>query len=289
MRNCFTQFLFAFLCSLLFQQTASSECAKPLSPIMNTEEVYSGVPFKQGEVSTYEVHYAGILVGYGDILVLPPVYHDKGWLRVFEARTRTAEWYRAIFEAKDLARGWNRPQDFGVVKFKVQQDETSASISQLLQEKWLSFDHSQCEVKETIKKNENPLKRSAFELQPGAASSLGSVFKMRTMPLKIGTTERILVFSSGKNWWLEGKVKNRETITTPAGTYDTVKLKLQTYIGKDLQQKGEVYAWIADKHPNRPLVMMTGDIKLGRVKVTLHNFIASSKARPSIIAPTSPE
>ena len=272
-------FFLLFLFGGLSTTAVSLNCYQTPPPVKKPQNTYSNVPFKEGEVSTFAVHYGGILVGYGDISVLTPVLHNGEYLRVFEAKTRTASWYKAVFEANDLARGWTRPGDFGVVKFKVEQDEVSASFSRLLQEKWLSFDHKKCQVKETVRKNNESLKNSVFELQGGATSSLGAVFEMRTKPLIVGTTEKILVYSSGKNWWLEGKVLKREPITTPAGTFDTVKLKLQTYVGKELQQKGDVHAWIADKHPNRPLILMTGDIKIGSVTVTLHQYTPDLNAK----------
>ena len=54
-----------------------------------------------------------------------------------------------------------------------------------------------------------------------------------------------------------------------AGTFDAVKLDLQTFIGKELQQKGDVSMWIAQKHPSRPLVKITGRIKIGHVSIEL--------------------
>ena len=58
----------------------------------------------------------------------------------------------------------------------------------------------------------------------------------------------------------------------PGDSIDTVKLKLQTFIGKELQQKGDVYAWIATGTPERQLVQIQGDIKLGSVWIKLHKF-----------------
>ena len=62
----------------------------------------------------------------------------------------------------------------------------------------------------------------------------------------------------------------------PAGTFKAVKLKLQTFIGKDLQQKGDVWAWIAAEHPGRPLVQIQGEIKIGSVWIKLHRLKTGS-------------
>ena len=79
-----------------------------------------------------------------------------------------------------------------------------------------------------------------FDLEYGAVDALGAVFLLRTKNYKLGKIERFMVYTSEKNWWLEAKPVAFEKVKVPAGTFDTVKLSLKTYIGRELQQKGDV-------------------------------------------------
>ena len=101
------------------------------------------------------------------------------------------------------------------------------------------------------------------------------------MNFRLGEIQRIPVYSSRKNWWLDASPVKKEEIKVPAGTFSTIKLKLQTYLGKDLQQKGDVYAWIGIEHPARPLVRVEGEIKIGSVEMELESL---SKPDPGIQA-----
>ena len=81
-----------------------------------------------------------------------------------------------------------------------------------------------------------------------------------------------MVYTSEKNWWLDAEPVKRETLTVPAGTFETVKLKLTTYLGKDLQQKGEIHLWIATSTKERHFVQLQAEIEVGSVWAKLSKF-----------------
>ena len=60
-------------------------------------------------------------------------------------------------------------------------------------------------------------------------------------------------------------------MTVKAGVFKATKLKLQTYLGKDLQQKGAVYVWVNVAFPQQ-IVQIEGDIKLGTVYMRLSKY-----------------
>ena len=259
----------------LISGTLYAECKPPLKTlpaIHNQKDVYQGRPFYPGEKASYEVHYFGVLVGYGHLEVRNPVKFQNRWLQHFIAHASTGDWYRAIFVAKDYAMAYSSPQDYAIKKFYIKQDEGKMFGKRFIQEKWLTFNHEACEVSETVKKPDKPVKIEKAELSPGAIDALGVIYKIRTLDFKLGKLEKLLVYSSQKNWWLEAQPVAIEQIEVPAGKFNAFKLKLQTYIGKELQQKGDVYAWIATDHPNRPLVKLMGEIKVGDVVMELKSF-----------------
>ena len=255
-------------------QEAPVVCPKAPPPVVDVPraDVYKGVPFKGGEVATYEVSWAGLKAGYASLEVRPPRKQQGLWHRVFHVDASTGDWFKAIFVAKEAVEALSRPADFGISWFYMEQNEGKLFSRPFVQQKWLDFDHPHCKVHERIVTPDKPEERVDHDLIYGANDALGVVYNLRSRTFAIGRKERALVYTSEKNWWLEAEPLAFETVTVPAGTFEAVKLKLQTYLGKDMQQKGDVYAWFATKTPDRELVQIQGEIKIGSVWIKLHQF-----------------
>lgn len=251
-------------------------CPNPLPPTpkdLLRSDVYKDTPFKAGEVSTYEVSWMGMLAGYGTIEVQPPQKHNGLWHRVYHVNGRTGDWFSGIFVAHDEATAFVRPWDWGVSKFYLEQQEGQLIGKSFVQKKWLDFNHDTCKVKEKIWMPEKPEEIVEREVQYGAVDAIGSALKIRTMEHKIGKPEKFLVYTSEKNWFLEAVPVSIEDVKVPAGSFPSTKIRLQTYIGKDLQQKGDVFAWVHTKPPHQ-LVQIQGDIKLGSVFMRMSKYVA---------------
>ena len=102
----------------------------------------------------------------------------------------------------------------------------------------------------------------------GAQDPLSVVYYFRRLPLEIGKDINIEVHDGNKNWTLVVKVLKKERVTTPAGSFDTIKVKaLMRYKGLFVNT-GDVIVWFTDD-PNRIPVMMESKIKIGHVTATL--------------------
>ena len=262
----------------------------PPPPKVLRSEVYKGLPFKAGEEAKYELRYSALQtkVGYGFLRVYSPILHpiivgekdgkpieEKRHHMVFQAEGFTGEWYRALFVAHDKVQAISRPWDFGISKFYMKQDEDKPLSKRFKSEKWLDFNQFKCEVEEKyIDQTANKESLKKFPVTHGALDALGALFKLRTLEYELKKEHRLLVYTSEKNWWLEAHPVAFESVTVNAGTFDTVKLSLKTYLGKDLQAKGDVFVWIATKHPSRPLVKIEGEVTFGSVYLILDSFTA---------------
>lgn len=248
----------------------------PAIPDLGRQAVYRDTPFKAGEVATYELSWAGIKAGYATMDVRSPTKHAiRGrpvWHRVFHVEAATGDWFKGIFVAKETVTAISRPWDFAVSHFYMDQNEGKLFSRPFVQKKWLEFDQEGCKVHERIQQRDKPEQKQSFDLSYGAIDALGVVYQMRTRDYKVGKKERAPVYTSEKNWWLDADPIAIEYVEVPAGRFKAVKLKLTTYLGKDLQQKGDVFAWIATETPERQLVQVQGEIKIGSVWIKLHRF-----------------
>lgn len=249
---------------------------QPAAPEMARAQVYADVPFKAGEQAVYEVSYMGMKAGHATMSVRAPMKHAGAWHRNFHAEAKTGDWFASIFVGHDKAESWSRPWDFGVSKFYMEQYEQPVFRRAYISKKWLDFDHSRCKVKERTVRPEKPEKNQEFDLAYGAIDALGVAYWLRTRTWEVGKTQRALVYTSEKNWWLDATPVAMETIKVGAGEFPSVKMKLQTFIGKSLQQKGDVHVWIATEHPARPIVQIQAEIKIGSLWIGLHQLTPGS-------------
>ncbi len=78
----------------------------------------------------------------------------------------------------------------------------------------------------------------------------------------------VQVHESGKNWSVEVHYLGKERIETPAGSFDTIKLKTYpTYEGV-FMHKGEIFIWMTDDARRVP-VLMKSTITIGSIVATL--------------------
>ncbi|MGK5093009.1 DUF3108 domain-containing protein [Deltaproteobacteria bacterium TL4] len=251
----------------------SETCALPDSPDPEIpfEAVYEQVPFKTGENATYQVRYSGIFAGYVILKVKKPVLEQGVWQRIFLGTVKSGKWYEPIFAVNDFMEAVSNPFDFRITKFQMEQYEKGFLGKPFIEKKWIVFDHQNCKVYETVNKKDGKVKKYEFNLSYGANDALGMLFYLRTLSYTVGEKARTLVYTSEKNWWLEALPLAEEQIEVPAGVYDTHKIKLTTYLGKQLQQKGEVLLWIA-KNKNRPLVQVQAEVKVGTIWLELEKY-----------------
>ena len=112
-------------------------------------------------------------------------------------------------------------------------------------------------------------KVETFLVPPRVQDALSSLYYFRTLyPLEVGESVFIDVHASKKNWELEIKVLGREQVTTPLGTFNTVKAKAMVRYEGIFMDKGDVTLWLTDDVRHIPVLIHT-DIKIGHITATL--------------------
>jgi len=249
-------------------------CPNPLPKVpknLPRSDTYKNVPFKAGEISEYAISWMGMLAGYGTIEIQAPQKVDGIWHRGYRIVGRTGDWFKGIYVANDSASAVVRPWDEGVRKFYIEQRGGKFLGKSFTMKKWLDFDHDRCKVLEKEEHSDTGTSTVERDVQYGAIDAIGATLKLRTFDYVAGKTERFLVYTSEKNWFLEATPMGDEDVVVPAGTFKATKVKLRTFIGKELQQKGDVFVWIA-KDKNRTLVQVQGEIKIGSVYMRLSKY-----------------
>lgn len=269
--------LLCFMSSLLLLTTPSfARCDKVRNSfnISEKNQVYMNVPFKQGEEQHYELFYMGVFVGYGKLEVKEPVQYNGLWHNVFAAAANTAPSYEVLFKGDEKMMAYSLPGSYAVSKFKLEQDEKKLLGDRYLAEKWITFDHDKCYVKEIIQEKGKPQKIKRFDLISGANDILSSFYHIREMDFKIGKMQKFLVYTSEKSWWAEATPIKFEAVKVGAGEFKSVKLSMKTFVGNVAEQSGDMFLWVAIDHPSRPMVQVQGEVKIGTIKLELKKFKA---------------
>jgi hypothetical protein len=241
-------------------------------PRNTRRDVYSQTPYQPGEKSKYQISYLGVHAGSGTVFIDPPILVDKLWHQVIRAEAKSGDWYKYIYLVKDKLVATSRPWDSGIRRFFMEQDEGTLFGKKYVATKWLDFNHAKCTVIEKLKEEKNSEKTRNFELHRGGSDVLSAIFNLRKRNLRIGKVETMPIYTSEKNWLLEAHIIAQEQVTVPAGKFLTYKIKLKTFIGKDLQQKGDVHIWLSKNSPQHEMIQVKADVKVGSFWLRLEKY-----------------
>jgi hypothetical protein len=125
--------------------------------------------------------------------------------------------------------------------------------------------------------------RAHVALRKGKASSvpnpvfdpLSLMYYVRGLDLTVGKTHEFTIVADGKVYKVSAVVTNRETIETPAGTFNTIvvepKMESQAGVFKDEQKR--LLIWYSDDARHIP-VRIRSDVKIGSITVSLRSMKA---------------
>ncbi len=273
-------FLSASLLSSFFSVTAAPATPPEHCPSAMTGSskrvvktaVYKGMPYGAGEVAHYAAYWSGIHAGDHTMRVLEPVLREGEWHQVFTSEAITGDWFNGIYIARYLTQAYSQAGTFAASWFHGSEYRKPPLFSEFKEDKLFSFSQLACTALEEIQTNEKPKEHETHFLERGATDVLSGFYKLRTAAFELHKPVAILAYSSAKNWTLQAEPVLFETLSLPIGKIEAVKLKMHTYMGKELQQKGDVYSWIATKHPNHPLLQVEGKVKWGSIRMFLDRY-----------------
>ncbi|MEE9523385.1 MAG: DUF3108 domain-containing protein [Thermodesulfovibrionales bacterium] len=97
---------------------------------------------------------------------------------------------------------------------------------------------------------------------------LSALYRIRKTDLSVGVPAYIKLFDSKKVYDLEVKVLRRETITVPAGTFDTILITPILQSEGIFSREGPVYTWLTDDEKRIPVMVKT-KVAVGSVSAVL--------------------
>ncbi|MBI3592166.1 MAG: DUF3108 domain-containing protein [Nitrospirae bacterium] len=132
-------------------------------------------------------------------------------------------------------------------------------------DKELIMDHA---AKKATYINYRDKEKKDFVINESTLDPLSSFYYIRTLPMEVGKSLFVDVFDSKKLYKAEIKVLKKETIETPAGTFNTILIKPVIKSEGIFYKKGDILIWLTDDRNRIPVLLKT-KVAVGSVKATL--------------------
>lgn len=107
-------------------------------------------------------------------------------------------------------------------------------------------------------------------IPPCVSDLLSAIFYTASLPLQAGQSFQVPVFDAGKTIPVTMKVEGNESIKTPTGTYQTVRVQPTADAGV-VKNRGNIWIWYTDDERHMP-VQMRARLFWGTITFSLTNI-----------------
>jgi hypothetical protein len=216
-------------------------------------------PFDVGERLVYTMDWFGVTVGTGVLEIESrETYRNREVFKIVSS-AKSNSYLSWLFPVQDRIVSLVDAKDIFSYRIDVNQHHGLRRV-----QKSIVFDQDKKEAILTFKGKER-----SYPIPERVQDSLSSLYYFRTVKeLTVGKPVYIDVHESKKNWKLEIDVLDRERITVPKGTFDTVKVVAKVRYEGVLLDKGDVYMWVSDDERKIP-IQIKGKVSIGPFTASL--------------------
>ncbi len=208
--------------------------------------------YNAGETLDYDLSWSRISGGAAR-MTIGPIYPDR-WRITSVAKSGT--FFSHFFKVRDEIESVVSTRDFSTIEYHKVLAEGSKRKDEL----------TVIDFKDNIairKGKAIPVTRPIFD-------PLSMWYYLRDLELTPGKVYTFTIIADGKIYTVAANVGKRETLTTPAGTFNTVvvepKMEAEAGVFKDEQRRLQI--WFSDDARHIP-VRIQSDVKIGSIVVTL--------------------
>ncbi len=114
-------------------------------------------------------------------------------------------------------------------------------------------------------------KVESFDVAPGAQDLTSAFMWLRLQPLAPGQHLELPICAGSTQFTLVADVLGREAVDTPAGAFQTVKVKVRTALGGKFSTRRDTFMWLSDD-ARHVLVRASADFAVGSMVATLKAY-----------------
>jgi hypothetical protein len=226
-------------------------------------------PYSPGERLVFRVQMFGAVAGNAILAVGAPTMHRGRRALPFAGFMRSSEFLNKFYPVQNRLVVLTDQENMLPLKTDFYVRENKKKIDY-----HTTFRHKIHLLDSLKKKNGRSLKRN-FTTAADIHEPLGSIYAIRRMDLQPGNYFQRYIWDGRKERLVDIRVVRRETVTVPAGVFDTLRIDIQTRISggfirstsfKKPVRKGTI--WIAQDRWKTPVKMVT-PTKIGDAEALL--------------------
>ena len=217
-------------------------CFITLLPNMSQSETVR--PFAAGERLIYNMSWFGVDIGTGVLEVKSGGTYRGRETFLITSTAQSNDFISLFFPVEDRIESIVDAKEIYSYRIRVRQRHGSRYVH-----KDILFNQEEHRATLLYKG-----KIRTFSIPPRVQDSLSSLYFFRTFrDLTPGKPVFIDVHEGKKNWRLQIEILDRERISVPIGTFDTIKIKVKARYEGILMDKGDIYMWVTDDEHKIPI------------------------------------
>jgi hypothetical protein len=255
-----------FLCVLLMLAPSVS-AEQPGIPVHNNIKTVNRA-FAPGEKLTFSITWSNIVrAGIAVMEVRTGAAEDHQKTLHLVSSTRSVGMVDTFYRVRDSVESIMDADELYSVGFKLRENHGKKR-----RERDMTFDHDNGTVRVTVN---GSVETHAVPVR--VQDALSSLYYVRTrQDFVVGKPIIVDIHDSGKNWSVEIQTVGKERIATPAGDFDTIKVRTYPKYEGVFMHKGEIFIWLTDDARRMP-VLMKSRISIGSIVATLTEFQEGQK------------
>jgi len=259
-------------CVVVFhaQSVSAEPSAQPSEQPLNNSKSENHA-FTPGEKFTYAVSWSKVVdAGIAVMEIKSGPTTDSGHVYHFVTSTRTVGLVETFYPVRESIESVVDADGLYSLSYSLKETQGKKK-----RRKEITFDYEHKKARIAIN-DDQPIVLSVPGHMQDALSSLYSVRAMKDFV--VGKSIFVDVIDGDKIWSVEVQTIGKERIKTPAGEFDTIKVKTYPKYEGVFMNKGEIYIWLTDDARKIP-VLMKSIITIGSIVATLTN-IEDGKSKP---------
>jgi hypothetical protein len=222
------------------------------------------VPFDTGERLTFDVRFGGIKVGTGrmEVVGTQDVRGREAWHTRF-----TVKGGIPFYRVNDRMESWIDTRTFQSLRFIQDLEEGTRDKERSFEiyPEHATYSESGETERAQVPSVDNPLDDAAF------------MYFVRTIPLEVGKTYDFNRYFRPDRNPVQIRVLRKESVTVPAGTYQTIVIQPVIKSKGIFSEKGNAQMWLTDDS-RRLLVQMKTDLSIGSLNLYLRGYVPGNVA-----------
>ena len=259
-RVLYPSYILIFFLSLLPPMAfATDSPSHPTVASLKSESRSAAMPLFVGEELLFDVRWMGLLAGNASMAVSSQVSKDGHDVYHIRSLAESSPLFSLFYNVRDIGETFIDVHGLYPWYFHLDQREGSRST-----QRTVTFDHPRG-IAIYTKNQQIP---QEIKVPVGVHDSLSSFYLLRTLPLRVGQSIHLNMFSNGMTYDVEVQILRREKLEAYWGTVDTLVVQPLMRVQEILRQQGDVLIWVTDDERRLPIRMRTA-IKVGSIEATL--------------------